>query len=542
MYNSSDEEDGCEATTKPNAFEVLMQPPSKKAKVVDKVDPIVIAVIYIRWLKWIDPSEPLYGCPYVGQSMRIGNLKEEVAAKRWGQENSSAKSLNKRVGLMHELKVHGPEAFHNEIVDWKKGPRSEMHAWLNEREFALISEHGGKLRDPSVRCKQTLNLTKGGRGHCSFEAIDASRTVAWLHFQDEMQEYVECHDTSLVSNSYVNPVSGYKLGARLSGVRQGELWKGHPEEIARKEWLESLPHWAWNAMKTEEHRDKRSECAKAQWANADEEKRAEWIRRLSEAHSTPEYTAAASERAKKQSESQEARKELSERGKAQAVREAAEGKMPLAERGNATRTENWTKEQHEAATIKLVATMANYTPKKRDAISAKKTATAAAKRADVLAALPESKRPKKQAEFDLNDRKEAARKAKANALLLLPLYTNKDYQWCYRNLSQAQNDGVVFSQDSKGVWCARMRKQGGQCVGSSAERARTGGVEATGVGAEQASEGADWEEKAEAEAAEAPRVVERGGGARGAAVQAGLVRKVEVVAVVAAAGEMAGTN
>jgi hypothetical protein len=47
---------------------------------------------------------------------------------------------------------------------------------------------------------------------------------------------------------------------------------------------------------------------------------------------------------------------------------------------------------------------------------------------------------------------------------------------------------------------------------------------------------------AEAEAAEAPRVVERGVGARRAAVQAGLVRKVEVVAVVAAAGEMAGTN
>jgi hypothetical protein len=92
------------------------------------------------------------------------------------------------------------------------------------------------------------------------------------------------------------------------------------------------------------------------------------------------------------------------------------------------------------------------------------------------------------------------------------------------------------------VWCARMGNQGGQCAGSSAEHARTGSVEATGVGAEQASEGADWEEKAEAEAAEAPRVVERGVGARRAAVQAGLVRKVEVVAVVAAAGEMAGTN
>jgi hypothetical protein len=109
-------------------------------------------------------------------------------------------------------------------------------------------------------------------------------------------------------------------------------------------------------------------------------------------------------------------------------------------------------------------------------------------------------------------------------------------------LSQSQNDGVVFSQDSKGVWCARMGNQGGQCAGSSAEHARTGSVEATGVGAEQASEGADWEEKAEAEAAEAPRVVERGVGARREAVTENLAKTEVVAGVEEAAGEMAGTN
>ena len=67
---SSDEEETVTPTT--SAFDVLMQPPSKKAK-VDEEEPIAIAVVYIRWLKWIDPSEPLYMCPYGGQAVRAGD-------------------------------------------------------------------------------------------------------------------------------------------------------------------------------------------------------------------------------------------------------------------------------------------------------------------------------------------------------------------------------------------------------------------------------------------------------------------------------------
>jgi hypothetical protein len=512
MDNSSDEDDVCEATTKPNAFDVLMAPLCKKAKVDGVVDPIVIAVIYIRWLKWIDPSAPLYGCPYGGQAVRVGNSAEEVAAARWKQENQQALREDKRVGLIHELKVHGATAFHNEIVDWRRGPRSEVQQWADEREIALIAAHGGPLRDPSTRCKQTLNLTKGGKQGCSFEAIDASRTVLWLHFQDEMEEYIECFGTSLVPYSYVNSVSGHKLGQHLGHVRQGKLWRGHPDETKRVEWLESLPGWAWNSRETDEWRDAQSERTKAMWSNADEETLAEWCRKNSEAHNRPEVKAAASERAKKQFESQEARNALSERGKkrfesqeardaqserakkqfesqearnalserakTQAVREAAEGKTSLAERGKATRIGSWTKEQHDAAKIKRAATIANHTQEKRDAISAKKTATTAAKRAAVLAALPESERPKKQAEFDRRDLQEAKRSGNANALLKLPSYAEKGYQWCYSNFTQATNDGVVFFQNEHGVWCARMGNQG-ECAGSSAEHARTVALEAT---------------------------------------------------------------
>ena len=42
--------------------------------------------------------------------------------------------------------------------------------------------------------------------------------------------------------------------------------------------------------------------------------------------------------------------------------------------------------------------------------------------------------------------------------------------WCYRNLTQAKKDGVVFSKDSNGVWSARVRDQGSSNeAGSSAE-------------------------------------------------------------------------
>ena len=392
MQPQTDDEFG-----KRNAFDVLMGPPAKKAKVDGVVDPIVIAVIYIRWLKWIDPSAPLYGCPYVGQAVRAGNTASEVAAARWAAENSQAMRENKRVGLLRELKVHGVTAFDSQVVEWKQGPRSEVQKWADEREVRLIAEHDGPLRDPLARCKQTLNLTKGGKGNVNFEAMDASRTTAWLQFQDEMEEYVECYGTSLMRSSYVAS-SGYKLGRRLDGVRQGKLWRGHPDETKRVEWLESLPGWAWNAKETDE------------WRQAN------------------------SERAKKQFESQEARDALSERGKAQAAREAAEGKTSLAERGKATRAENWTKEQREAA-------------------KAKKAAKNAAKRAVVLAALPDAERKTKQAQYDRADRKEVNRKGKANALLKLPSYADKGYQWCYRNLTQVQKAGVVFSQDrSSGVW------------------------------------------------------------------------------------------
>jgi hypothetical protein len=72
----------------PNAFDVLMSGPQAKKQ---KVDPLVFAVIYIRWLRHVSESEPLRGCPYIGQSVRAGYKSAgELAAQRWREENRQA--------------------------------------------------------------------------------------------------------------------------------------------------------------------------------------------------------------------------------------------------------------------------------------------------------------------------------------------------------------------------------------------------------------------------------------------------------------------
>ena len=479
---SSDEEDL-------TAFDVLMQPTSKKAKVVD---PIYIAVIYIRWPKWIDPSEPLYMAPYVGQAVRAGTTAEEVVVARWKEENYQAIHTNKRVGLPRELKVHGPVAFENQIVEWKRGPRSEVQKWANEREPALVSKYGGPLRDPSVRCNQTLNLTKGGKGHCSFEGIDALRTVAWLTFQDEMEEYVECYGTSLVPSVYVNPVSGYKLGSRLAGVRRGELWKGHPDESNRVKWLESLPGWAWNAQEAPEFVAACSERVKRWRKNATQEELAEWSRKQSEAKSTPEYVASASERGRAQAvrEAAEGKTSLVERGKewrenateeelaewsrkisetmsapefvaasserskAQAVREAAEGKTSLAERGKETRFDHMSTAQYEAFLQKTTV--------KKDQTRMRKRASMTEEHLLVdIASKAKDKR--------MDDRK------KARLLAYRSVFGRPNAK--VKEVVDAVRRGVFF-QDANGVWCARMQDQGGsQGAGSSSDDAKRTEVE-----------------------------------------------------------------
>ena len=126
--------------------------------------------------------------------------------------------------------------------------------------------------------------------------------------------------------------------------------------------------------------------------------------------------------------------------KAQQARNVAEGKKSLHELANEWR-ETATQEQLE-----------EWKRKKSNSLKA----TNAAKRAKILEGLSGSERKKKQAEYDYRDSVNAKRDHKVDALLKLPRYAAIGRQWCYKNLMQAKNDGVVFFQDCNGEWHAQM--------------------------------------------------------------------------------------
>jgi hypothetical protein len=211
-------------------------------------DPIYTAVVYSRTLYCSDQNDPLHGIPYFGQSVRATETPEKAAKLRWQAEDNQAIRETKPVGLIAMLYVHGPSAFSNEIKEWKRGPRTIVKKWADEREMHWIAHFGGPMRDPTKKLRQTLNILEGGSSS-NFVYQDAFRSICWSKFKHELKEYIDCNGTSLVPQVYVSP-SNFRLGEQLSNVRQGKLWKGHLFEAEMVSWLEALPHWTWNLQET----------------------------------------------------------------------------------------------------------------------------------------------------------------------------------------------------------------------------------------------------------------------------------------------------
>tara|TARA_Y100000389_G_scaffold126707_1_gene124041 strand:- start:209 stop:1423 length:1215 start_codon:yes stop_codon:yes gene_type:complete len=212
-------------------------------------DPIVSAVLYRAALDKCDPSEPLFGIPYVGQTVGTGD-PQWLANQRWKAEISQAKRENHDVGFLAALKRFGDDCFDWAVVESKKAPRGEAQEWADKREIALIAENGGPLRDMDTRLHQTLNLTKGGKtvdsNHWWF-AKEALCTKVWKTFQAGMNEYLQLHGTALVPFMYVSPTTGYRLGQNVRHVRRGCMLEGRIDETQRRLWLNSLPGWKWKA-------------------------------------------------------------------------------------------------------------------------------------------------------------------------------------------------------------------------------------------------------------------------------------------------------
>jgi len=209
--------------------------------------------IYIRTLlRPTDPEDPLIGNAYVGQAVRVIGKRCPTALAaaevRWKQEDSAARRGDgSDLTFLELLRIHGPDAFENQLISETRGLKPDRKAWANAFEKAEIASRGGPMRDmaPVVHIEQTFNRTDGGQG--DFTLSQAARsTKAWKRFQKELLRFVEDEKTAFVPLSSVSG-SGYRLGRRVHSVRGGVMVDGHPE---RRAWLDSLKGWSWNRHDT----------------------------------------------------------------------------------------------------------------------------------------------------------------------------------------------------------------------------------------------------------------------------------------------------
>lgn len=457
-------------------------------------DDWVIGASYRRTLQHVEVSHPLFGAHYFGQAVRsvarYGTDPQKVAQKRWMEEDQVALRVPKRIGLLAVILELGAEAFENEVLDFRTGYRRDVQPWADEQEKGMIAAYGGPLCDMHARLRQTLNLTDGGKGDFDFKGRIALNNLAWRDFQLALTEFVKEHGTAYVPKNTILP-SGYNLGEGVRTVRKGILWKGWPDAEKRKEWLESLPNWTWNAAQSDERKAARSKARKQYFANETDEQRAERLRNMKEAHGRPEVRAANSERAKKQFATQEARDAVSERTKqqfanetdeqrAERLRKNAEAKRRPEVRTAAsekTKQQFATQEARDAASERTKQQFA--TQEARDAVSQRtkqQFATqegrdrnseghrkaAKAKHEAKLATLSEAEQAKARASFQRNQDKQAHRKRRLDALRRVAGWEHA----AKKDLPKAKAAGIVLEVCSCGVVC-----ECGQGAGSSSGNA-----------------------------------------------------------------------
>ena len=254
----------CAAAMAASAFDVIM------GKVTEP-EPEYWAVIYERVLRWpVDPEDPLIGTPYFGQAVRpVSKLYDSVqvlAESRWHEEDlQSKRGDGSDACFLEALRIYGPGAFDNRVVDFRRGVCQFVQTWADRRECAEISANGGQLRtmEPKPGVRQCWNVMLGGKGPASWKAILVRRKKPWKRFLEEMQMYCAAFGSSRVPFDYVAP-SGYGLGHALNHCRSRHTFlAGHPDESSRRASLEALPLWCWDVRSdSEANSDCRRRAAK----------------------------------------------------------------------------------------------------------------------------------------------------------------------------------------------------------------------------------------------------------------------------------------
>ena len=276
------------AISREAALTVLQISKTNMDSIPAETDLIVWGIVYVGILVFVDDDEPLKGTAYVGQAVRCKRCKtpEQLAAIRWKEHETAAKSDPKMFGIRAAIEVFGFEAIEWSIIASKQGLCEEVQAWANELEIQEIANRGGTLRDmhPSVPMRQTFNLRPGGKGDKRWVIVEAFCTDRWKVFRSELQAYVDEHQSALVPQRFVSS-TGFHLGNRVNDVRCGKLIVGRPDEAERRKWLESLPRWVWNARETDEFKVAQQERAKKQFES--KEARQVLSERMKRSHKNP---------------------------------------------------------------------------------------------------------------------------------------------------------------------------------------------------------------------------------------------------------------
>jgi hypothetical protein len=190
------------------------------------------ALIYEWTLDLIDPEHPLFGTPYFGQVVRTGLTCQEMFEARKREHIGDARRQPKELGLHCAIRVFGEGAFTVRMVETTRLPRKQAMEWANEREIALIAEHGGVMRDcePSKPMRQTFNLTSGGQGdpHRVWKGLEAYSRKKLNKVWPKFKAFYEAHEHLRVPRS--NP----DLGRIVNHIRTRNDYLWHADF---KAWL-----------------------------------------------------------------------------------------------------------------------------------------------------------------------------------------------------------------------------------------------------------------------------------------------------------------
>lgn len=202
----------------------------------------------------VSHDDPLFDVAYFGIAVRTGYASPTTLLnQRTKEHRKEAKTVPSELGLHAVLESQGFESFTVNLLEFREGTDgAALTKWANEWEIATIDANGGMLRDfePSAPIRQTLNLTRGGKGDPTvvWHSVQVRAVASWKKFQRQLDKHIAATGIAQAANGFIDK-DGYPLAIRIACVRHGRMLLGKPDEAERRAYLNSKPGWVWSTTK-----------------------------------------------------------------------------------------------------------------------------------------------------------------------------------------------------------------------------------------------------------------------------------------------------